>query len=325
MAQSASSPNPIQPLSIGDVVTTGFRLYGAQAKPFLLISLIATLWVLVPIVVAFAIAIFYVVVQDYYTFLGLLVPAWILLLLYCSAKYLANSALISRLSFKDLINQPESLPDARRYTRSRLWSFLLVAFVVSLIFFGIVFAFYLAIAGLVVGAIAAVGGFSSFATGNINVGLAIILGLLFILILIAAIIFFCWLSARLSAVELPLAVESETMALQSVSRFWELTKSNAWRVFLILFITFCITLPIQMIAQFLTSGAQMIVAAVVPQESTSAFALQVLTLLLVYMMSFALGIAILPLWQTIKAAIYFDLLNRREGLGLELRDRGAKG
>lgn len=325
MAQSASSPNPIQPLSVGDVVTTGFRLYGAQAKPFLIISLIATLWILLPIVMAFAIAIFFVVAQDYYAFLGLLVPAWFVLLLYCSAKYLANSALISRLSFKDLINQPESLPDARRYTRSRLWSFLLVAFAVTLIFFGVVFAFYFAIAVLGVGAVFAVGGFANLGTGNINTGLAIILGLLFILILLAAILFFCWLSARLSAVELPLAVEPETTALQSVGRFWELTKGNAWRVLLILFITFCITLPIQLIAQFLTNAAQLIVTAVVPQESASAVALQVLTLLLVYMISFALGIAILPLWQTIKAAIYFDLRNRREGFGLELRDRGSKG
>lgn len=325
MAQSASSPNPMQPLSVGDVVTTGFRLYGAQAKPFLLVSLIATLWVLVPFVVAFAIAIFYVVVQDYYPFLGLLVPAWIVLLLYCSAKYLANSALIARLSFKDLINQPESLIDGRRYTRSRLWSFLLAAVVVGLIFTGILFVFYLAIAVLGVGMFAAVGGFSSIASGRINVTLAIILGLLFFLILIAAILFFCWLSVRLSGAELPLAVEAETTALQSINRFWELTKGNVWRVLLILFITSCITLPIQLIAQFLTNTSQWIVAAIVPQETASYAAIQVLTLLLVYIMSFVLGIILLPLWQTMKAAIYFDLRNRREGLGLELRDRGLKG
>lgn len=325
MAQSASSPNPMQPLSVGDVVTTGFRLYGAQAKPFLLVSLIATLWVLVPFVVAFAIAIFYVVVQDYYPFLGLLVPAWIVLLLYCSAKYLANSALIARLSFKELINQPESLSDGRRYTRSRLWSFLLAAAVVGIIFTGILFVFYLAIAVLGVGMFAAVGGFSNIASGRVNVTLAILLGVLFILILIAAILFFCWFSVRLSGAELPLATEAETTALQSISRFWELTKGNVWRVLLILFITSCITLPIQLIAQFLTNTSQWIVAAIVPQEGASYAAIQVLTLLLIYIMSFVLGIILLPLWQTMKAAIYFDLRNRREGLGLELRDRGTKG
>lgn len=324
MAQSASSPNPIQPLSVGDVVTTGFRLYGAQAKPFLLISLIATLWVLVPFVVAFAIALFYVVTQDYYALLGLVIPAWVVLLLYCLGKYLANSALISRLSFQELINEPESLTDARRYTRSRVWSFLLVALGVTLIFLGITIAFYLAIAVLGFGVIAALGGFPGITTGNTNAALAIILVLLFILILIAAIVFFGWLSARLSAVELPLAVEPETTALQSISRFWELTKGNAWRVLLILFITFCITLPIQLLAQFLVNTAEVIVATVVPQESASAVAFQVLTLLLIYIMSFALGIALLPLWQTVKAAIYFDLRNQREGLGLELRDRRLK-
>lgn len=322
MAQSASSPNPIQPLSVGDVVTTGFRLYGAQAKPFLLISLIATLWMFVPIVVAFAIALFYVTVQNYYPLLGLLVPAWIVLLLYCWAKYLANAALISRLSFKDLINQPESLSDARRYTRSRVWSFLLVAVVVSLIFTGIIFAFYLAAIVLGVIGFAAFGGFSGLATGNPNAGSAIIIGLLFILVFIAAILLLLWLKARLYAVEVPLAVEPETTALQSIGRFWELTKGNVWRIVLVLLITACILLPIQLIAQFLGTAARIFVTAIAPQESASVAALQVLTLLLTSMMGLILGIALLPLWQAIKAAIYFDLRNRREGLGLELRDRG---
>jgi membrane-anchored glycerophosphoryl diester phosphodiesterase (GDPDase) len=133
-----------------------------------------------------------------------------------------------------------------------------------------------------------------------------------------------WLNARLSAAEVPLAIEPETTALQSIGRIWELTKGNVWRIVLILFITACITLPIQLIAQFLSNAAELIVRTVVPQSSASDVALQVLTLLLVYLMSFALGIALLPLWQTIKATIYFDLRNRREGLGLELRDRGFK-
>jgi hypothetical protein len=31
--------------------------------------------------------------------------------------------------------------------------------------------------------------------------------------------------------------------------------------------------------------------------------------------------AILPFFQTVKAVIYYDLRSRREGLGLQLRDR----
>jgi hypothetical protein len=37
-----------------------------------------------------------------------------------------------------------------------------------------------------------------------------------------------------------------------------------------------------------------------------------------------LSIVILPLWQIIKAVIYYDLRGRREGLGLQLRDRGPQ-
>jgi hypothetical protein len=29
----------------------------------------------------------------------------------------------------------------------------------------------------------------------------------------------------------------------------------------------------------------------------------------------------MPFWQTIKAVIYYDLRTRREGMGLELRER----
>jgi hypothetical protein len=33
-----------------------------------------------------------------------------------------------------------------------------------------------------------------------------------------------------------------------------------------------------------------------------------------------LGALLIPFWQSIKAVIYYDLLTRKEGLGLELRE-----
>jgi Ca2+/Na+ antiporter len=39
------------------------------------------------------------------------------------------------------------------------------------------------------------------------------------------------------------------------------------------------------------------------------------------LLALVLGSLIIPFWQSIKAVIYYDLRSRREGMGLELRDR----
>jgi len=38
-------------------------------------------------------------------------------------------------------------------------------------------------------------------------------------------------------------------------------------------------------------------------------------------LSFGFGALVLPFWQAIKAIIYYDLRSRKEGLGLQMRDR----
>jgi hypothetical protein len=38
------------------------------------------------------------------------------------------------------------------------------------------------------------------------------------------------------------------------------------------------------------------------------------------LLTIPLGALLIPFWQSIKAVIYYDLLTRKEGLGLELRD-----
>ncbi len=169
------------------------------------------------------------------------------------------------------------------------------------------------------------GGFGSAAGSSDNPLIAFIAGLLLVVLVFAAIVFFSWLGARLSAVEVPLAVETQSSASQTVSRIWELTKGYTWQVFLILLVTFCVTIPIYLVAQTVSIVPRVLITLLIPSDSDTRVTLQVLFGLVSYATSLLLSVLVLPLWQSIKAVIYYDLRNRHEGFGLQLRDRGEPG
>ncbi|HEY9656683.1 MAG TPA: hypothetical protein V6C50_14455 [Crinalium sp.] len=325
MASPSNSPSSIQPLSVGNVVSAGFQLYSTHAKQYLTIALIATLWILLPFAAVIPVVSFFVAVQNYYATLGLIIPALIVLLLYATAKYLTNLALIARLAFGELTNKPESLKDARRYVRSRQWSFLGAAFLLGLITMGVVLVFYLALTIAVVGLFSAAGGLSlvlnpSPEAFTANAGLLVFLGLLFFIVLLAFLVFLFWFAARFVAAEVPLAVEPGVTATQTISRMWSLTKGSAWRIALILFITSLVTMPIQLLVPIGSNATNAIIEAAGFTPGDPGYT--ALSLLII-ILSFAVSIVVIPLWQTIKAVIYYDLRSRREGLGLQLRDRGT--
>jgi hypothetical protein len=326
MTPNLQPSDSVQPLSVGNVVNAGFRLYGARAKEYLQIATIATLWVLLPYGVAIGLVIFFAIVQNYYTWLGLLIPALPVLFVFTLAKYLANTALIARLAFNELTNQPESLKEARRYTNSRKWRLLLMSLLLGLLIAAAIVPLYILLVFLFFGMVTAAGG-SQILTGgtpspeNVNAGLLLLLLLVSLVLLVGIIVFFLWLNARLVAPDLPIAVEPEATAFGSIDRIWNLTKGGVWRIVLILLITFAVTLPLQMLAQLLAEFVQPIVQAILPRGEAAL--ITGLASLIGAVLGFILSIVTLPLWQIIKAVIYYDLRVRREGLGLELRDRDA--
>jgi len=316
-----------QALSVGNVVSAGFRLYGAHAKQYLTIALFGTLWILLPFVAVIAVVLFFAAVQNYYATLGLIIPALIVLFCYAIAKYLANSALIARLAFGELTSQPEALSDARRYIKARQWSFLGAAFLMSLIYTGIALLFYIALAIVIAGLFAGLGGFQFLlnptpevlASNGGTVALLVLLGLALLLVFVT---FLFWLGARFVSAEVPLAVEPGVTAMQTIGRVWSLTKGSAWRIALILFVTSLVTLPLQLLLQIVVGSVDAIIRAAGFSVGSPTYT--ALSLLITYVLSFALSIFIVPLWQVIKAVIYYDLRSRREGLGLQLRDRGSQ-
>ncbi|MBD2253725.1 glycerophosphoryl diester phosphodiesterase membrane domain-containing protein [Nostoc parmelioides] len=282
MAGNFGSPNPTQPLSVGNVVSAGLRLYRSHLKDYFLLALKAYVWVLVPV--------------------------------YGWAKFYALTSLISRLAFGELVNQPESISSGERFVNSRLWQFLLAMLLLLLVGIGI--GLGVVILSILLGVVSAafVGGVGQ--QGNPATYLVFILAAF--VIGIVAIVAILWLVTRFYLVDLPLAVEEGIEATSAIRRSWELTQGHVWRILLISFVGLLITIPIQIVVQIVITIVQ---AAFLPliNEGNTAFAL--LYAVIVLVLSFGSGALLIPFWQSIKAVIYYDLRSRREGLGLQLRDR----
>lgn len=215
MAESFGSPNPMQPLSIGNVVSAAVRLYRSHLKTYLQLALIAHLWTLVPI--------------------------------YGWAKYAMISGLMSRLAFGELVSQPESVKAARSHVSPRMWSFLRVALQVAL--YLLVIYIGLAIAG---GILAAVLG---FVLGAIFGGTGILIGttLSVILVVIIVLLGLTWFYARWAVAEVPLAVEENINGAQSIDRSWELTQTSVIRIQGVVLVAFFVTLPIVLLFNYVPS------------------------------------------------------------------------
>ncbi|BBD64827.1 hypothetical protein NIES4072_15090 [Nostoc commune NIES-4072] len=97
-----------------------------------------------------------------------------------------------------------------------------------------------------------------------------------------------------------------------------MTQGHVWRILFISFVAFLITIPAQIVLQILSAVIQGIFLPLI-NDNSAIFAPILAVLILA--LSFSTGAIILPFWQAIKAVIYYDMRSRREGLGLQLRDR----
>ncbi|HLP87628.1 MAG TPA: DUF975 domain-containing protein [Nostocaceae cyanobacterium] len=281
MSGSSGSPGHSQPLSVGNVVSAGLKLYRSHLKEYFLIALKAYAWLIVPI--------------------------------YGWAKCYALIALISRLAFGDLVNQPESVKSGERFVNSRLWQFLLLFIILLLMIIGLYIGIVLVFVFL---GFVFIGIFGR--DGEPNPGLIALLVLLGFLIFIPVFIGLLWLFTHFYLVDVPLAIEEDVNATSTISRSWELTQGHVWRVLGISFVAALVTFPIQFVVQTVTNIIQLILESLISRDSSIyGSSVAIITVVL----SFLAGAAIVPISQTVKAVIYYDLRSRREGLGLQLRDR----
>jgi len=277
------SQSSLRPLSVGNVVSSALVLYRSHFKLYLGLAFKSLLWSFIPI--------------------------------YGWAKASMISAQISRLAFGELINKPETAKSAENHLKNRMWSFLGAGILVGLILFAINFGLSIVSNILQISVTAILGN---------NNSLAVLIGFAIALLTWAIQL---WFQARYFIPELPIAIENID-ASTTIGRTWELTKGAGVRIQLILLVAYLITAPLALIAgiplffmigyaislQFQAVGA----TSSASPDGGGTFVVLLLSFLLLVII---IGTLIVPFWQAIKAVIYYDLRSRREGMGLQVRDR----
>jgi hypothetical protein len=283
MSKNPSLRQPMGPLSVGNVVSAGLRMYRDHFKSYFGLSIKALLWALIPI--------------------------------YGWAKINQIQAIISRQVYKELVNQPEPISTTRSYIQQRFWSFWAAQILIGFMSFGIYFLSSLLLRVLVFVPPILLGNIS-----NLNSVLSPISSFLNLGVWFVAILIYVWLYSHFFISELPLAIEHNMNSTNSIGRSWELTKAFLLRIQIIIIVASLITLPIVLLTLvpvffimplFSTSSSPEMVLA-------SVFLIGFLGMILAIVGSTLM----MPFWQAIKAVIYYDIRSRQEGLGLRIRDLG---
>ncbi len=278
-------------LSSGNLATVSLALYRQHFRAYALVSLQSLLWYFIP--------------------------------LYGWAKGAQLQALIARQAYSELIEQPETLAAIRQRFQYFTWDIGAIHLLVGLASLGlnIVFFFLGVVISIGIGIPAAI----LVAASGGSVILTLLLQLLQVAITLLQWAALFWFYCRFLSAELVLLVEPRAHAWSALSRSWRLTKRGHWRVQLAASSLFLMTLPLWLLATSLTSAIATAItlrlqAEVDPIALSSVLGWGIALLFGLFLLVL-LGVTVLtvPLWQALKAAVYFDLLNRREGRDLHLR------
>jgi hypothetical protein len=310
---SLTSPTrPTGLLSIGNVVSAAFRLYRDRLSTYLGISGRVALWSLLPwlCVAAFS-ALFFFGLRP--IALLLVIPLGIFIFIYCAARALTETALISRLAFGILSDRPESASEARSQLQSKTWKFLWVQILLSLVLVAVNFG--LSIAQTILS------GIFSRIVGH---GASLVSVISILVINLASFVAYLYVYSRVFIPEVPMAIESKLGAPEAMNRSWQLSEGSAWRIVGIVTIANLLTMPLYAIA-FVPAGLWFVRQFALLVERNTYPSSEFLVQLAIYfggLMIFALAISwfVLPFWQALKSTIYYDLCSRREGLDLQPSD-----
>ena len=270
----------MKPLSVGNVVSTGLRIYRDNFKKYYRLALIASLWSWIPI--------------------------------YGWAKFCAIQGLISRLAYKEIIEQPESVSDANRYVKGRLWSYLGAALLVFLIFIAAYFGGVIIVAVLAGASTFLLGLGLNYVFGDSGAVITSIISLILALVLLVLFIgYLIRLYASYCVSELSLSVEENVNASAALKRSRELTQGYLRNLLLVILTASLVSLPL---------WGLILTVQILPGFIQSDLALPA-TVFTVFQLVFnsIVSALIIPFWQAVKAVIYCDLRVRREGMGIDLR------
>ncbi|MGK7879702.1 MAG: hypothetical protein AB4060_06330 [Crocosphaera sp.] len=278
MSNTSPEYQSLGPLSVGNVISAAARIYRDRFVVYYKLGLLSYFWLLVPI--------------------------------YGWAKFMAISGLLSRLAYGEVSGQPESVRDARRHINPRLWTFFGTAFLIGLIFVGW-YIFFGIIIAVIVGLL---GAFVSQANSWFLWAIFVLLAIVLFVLFIAS---FFWVNSRLYLADLAIAIENQSSSTKAINRSWQLSKQFIWRIMLISFVAFLITIPIAVVLQLIDTLIQSILMIIFSQDITT---FGIIYYPLSFIVSFSISAILFPFWQCIKAVLYYDLRTRKEGIDIKLRD-----
>ncbi|WP_297049873.1 MULTISPECIES: RDD family protein [unclassified Thermosynechococcus] len=294
-------------LSSGNVVTIALELYRHQGNRYFLLSLFAHAWfflltIAAVLIVAVALIMGGVLANGMDALTPLLLLPGIGLLvalpfyLFGWTRLMASGALLSRRIYAVLTAFEESESEARRFIFPKMLNYLLATLIVGfilLIVYGVLgaigYLIYLVGSPLV-----------QFLEQNIQTeparSLFFLTFLLSILLLVLlALLVISYFMVRLSLVDVVLALEPDCTPLKSVRRSWQLTQGQAWHTLTVFFVASLATIPANLLGSIINSVVIIPVAGLF------------------------VAVLLLPLWQGIKAVLYWDLRVRNEGAAFQVR------
>ena len=239
---------------------------------------------------------------------------WVVVTFYFLAKYFTARAVICRLAYQELANAPETVAVATRNLLPRMWGFLRLSWLVSLYLFLVALVSYIGLI-IVISILVAVLVYGlKFPAPNIAVSLA--LGLLAIVLILLWFGLLIRYYAYWFVAELPMAIESTTSANFSISQSRQLSAIAANKVAAIIAVAFLVTLPISLLGNIPSFIGQFMTSSWAGSIDPSTQAIASLLMFGGSILSLIGELFVMPFWQTIKAIVYYDLRNRREGSDL---------
>ena len=290
--------NSIEPLNIGNTINTAFRLYRDRFQTYVFFAVRACLWSLLPLVLQLILSqlLYQTITPEQGSDIGLrlfLFPVQI----FSAAKYLFNSAVISRLAFQDIIYQPETAGQAEKKVKPKMWRLWWMQVLLGLLGAAIILPITLSL---------------------VLVSFIPILGVWLILLASFCLpVFFLWLSARICIAELPLVIEDNLGSWQAIKRGWHLTKNSAWRIVGVIFIASLLIIPVYILSVALASIPFWFNSSEDWQtlaENPLFFRQMAMFLTTIFLL---LSTLLVPFWQSLKSVIYNHLLDQKKNDGGE--------
>ena len=279
-------------LTVGNIITVGVNLYRSNFKNYLWLSLIAHLWLLIP--------------------------------LYGWGKYLETASDMSYLSFKQLL-ETRQRDFFNKVTSPFLWLRYLLTFVLITITC-IIFSLIILILFIIIITFLIVGLTALFNLQSTNISTYPSLGIGFLLLYIVIIVTFylCFLFSlmypysRLFLTDLILITNKNNKVFQPLTRSYQLTKCLNFKMLTIFLLCFGITVPLINIS-FITLGILAgIIIGILQGLLTTEFDPGVTGTTYLVLWSFFINIVTLPFWQSVKAAAYYKALREIEAFDLRL-------